>query len=235
MKKVLFGIFAHPDDEAFGPSATLYKAAQNGIDVHLIVVTDGDSGLNVDGHKDLASIRRTEWQKSGTLIGARSMKALGYSDGKLCNDMYHAISDEIIEHITSVIATYSDEISIDFMTFEPQGISGHLDHIAVSMITTYIYETLRQKNYNAATIDTLKYFCLSHTMQPQANTNWVYMPAGRAVAAIDESVDYNDCAQKKLEIMSVHHTQRHDMEQILQSRAHIPKSKRNVDHFYYHT
>ena len=234
MKKVLFGIFAHPDDEAFGPSATLYKAAQNGIDVHLIVVTDGDSGLNVDGHKDLASIRRTEWQKSGTLIGARSMKALGYSDGKLCNDMYHAISDEIIEHITSVIATYSDEISIDFMTFEPQGISGHLDHIAVSMITTYIYEILRKKSEHAATIHRLKYFCLSKIMQPQANTNWVYMPAGRAVAAIDESVDYNDCAQKKLEIMSVHHTQRHDMEQILQSRAHIPKSKRNVDHFYYH-
>ena len=54
MKKLLFGIFAHPDDEAFGPSATLYKAAQAGTDVHLIVVTDGDSGANVDGHKDLA-------------------------------------------------------------------------------------------------------------------------------------------------------------------------------------
>ena len=60
------------------------------------------------------------------------------------------------------------------------------------------------------------------------------MPEGRTLTTIDESVDYNDCVQKKLEIMSVHHTQRHDMEQILQSRVHIPENKRNVDHFYYH-
>ena len=36
MKKIIFGIFAHPDDEAFGPSGTLLLETRSGTELHLI-------------------------------------------------------------------------------------------------------------------------------------------------------------------------------------------------------
>lgn len=78
MKKVLIGIFAHPDDEAFGPSGTLLKLRDEGWDIHLILLTDGDAGVNVDNVTDLAATRLKEWEASAKLLGAASTHALHY-------------------------------------------------------------------------------------------------------------------------------------------------------------
>ncbi|MFZ2494806.1 MAG: PIG-L family deacetylase [Candidatus Saccharimonadales bacterium] len=62
MKKVIFGIFAHPDDEAFGPAGTLIQEVQNGSEVHLITLTAGQAGSNPDNHEDPGAIRLKEWK-----------------------------------------------------------------------------------------------------------------------------------------------------------------------------
>ena len=64
MKKVIFGIFAHPDDESFGPSGTLLKLRRSGYDLHLIVLTDGEAGVNPDGIENLGEVRLQEWRRS---------------------------------------------------------------------------------------------------------------------------------------------------------------------------
>ena len=51
-KRSLLGIFAHPDDETFGPGGTLAKYAREGVDVHVAIATDGAAGSVVDGHED---------------------------------------------------------------------------------------------------------------------------------------------------------------------------------------
>lgn len=232
MKKVLFGIFAHPDDEGFGPSGTLHKLAQNGTAVHLILVTDGAASTNHTTNKDLAATRLKEWRASGTLIGASNMRALGYPDGQLSNNLYLEITEKIIHYIKTIVPT-DEKATVDFMTFDQNGLSGHLDHIAVSFITTFVYLKLREEYHETAVnIDQLKYFCLPETLATHANTNWLFMPAGRKLEDIDEIVDITDVYQKKLEIMAAHHSQQADMEMILQRHAHLPDFKR--EHFVYY-
>lgn len=232
MKKLLFGIFAHPDDEAFGPSATLYKAAQTGTDVHLVLVTDGENGTNCDNCENLASVRLEEWQKSGEIIGIRSGIALHYPDGSLSNSLYLEVAGKITQHITKTLATYNEPVEIEFMTFEPGGISGHLDHIAVSYITTFVYLKLRGQAPENTTIGKLKYFCLPATTVPAPSTGWIYMPAGKEEKQIDEQVDFSDIVKKKLEIMKAHHSQREDMKQVL-SLQQANDRDCFCDHFWY--
>src|SRR5687768_16050514 len=118
MKKLLFGIFAHPDDEAFGPSATLMKWASQGTDVHLLCFTDGQQGMNPDSVPDLGATRATEWQTAGKAMGAASLHRFGYQDGSLNNSLYHKIADKIMAAITKAVTTYSEPVTIDFMSFD---------------------------------------------------------------------------------------------------------------------
>lgn len=232
MKKLLFGIFAHPDDEAFGPSGTLYKLAQNNVDVHLILITSGDAGKNDFGYEDLRDVRLKEWQASGALIGASSMYHLGYNDGEICNKHYLEIAEKIIDSIQATLEAYSEPISIDIITFEPKGISGHLDHIAASLISTYVYATQKQKNNAKVTFNKLKYFCISDRQVPTSNTNWLYMPPGYKDSEVDEIVDITDVLDQKLVIMKAHESQKDDMESILERQN--ATNCRHLEHFLHY-
>ena len=79
-RKVLLGVFAHPDDESFGPGGTLARYARQGVAVHVIIATDGIAGtVDNDGrlrdHDSLAQVR-----SAGYLIPARwvRVRAIGY-------------------------------------------------------------------------------------------------------------------------------------------------------------
>lgn len=214
MHRVVFGIFAHPDDEAFGPSGTLYQLAHSGHDVHLILLTDGNAGRNDDNHDDLAATRLAEWQASAKLIGAASTTALGYGDGTLNNNRYLEIANRVLTIAEETLHSYV-QAEVEFMTFDPNGISGHLDHIAAAHITTYVFLKLRHLELPGMTIARLRYFCIPDTTAPHANAHWLYMPKGRSPKEIDEVRDISDIADVKRAIMQAHHSQRDDMEAIL--------------------
>ncbi len=60
-------VFApHGDDETFGLGGCLLKAAEEGIETHVIVVTDGALGGDADG---LVMRRREEVKRAGELLG----------------------------------------------------------------------------------------------------------------------------------------------------------------------
>lgn len=236
MKQLLFGIFAHPDDEAFGPSAYLYRRAQAGTDVHLILVTDGAAGRN-EGYPDLAATRYQEWLESGRRIGAASNKALGYADGSLCNQVYLDICGKILTHIAETRKKYNEPVTLDFITFEERGITGHIDHIAVSFMATYVFEKLKRKPLPKTTIGTLRYYCLPRAMVAECNCDWLYMPAGRTAAEIDETDCYTELADTKLHIMRAHASQKKDMEAVIKNHELAAKASHNdpticlADHF----
>lgn len=225
MKKVLIGVFAHPDDEGFGPSGSLYKAVRGGTDVHLLLATKGDAGVNCDNCEDLGTIRLKEWRASGVLIGAKTMHCFGYEDGKLCNDIYLELADKILGKITEIAESYEQEVEIELLTFDQNGLSGHLDHIAISLITTYVYEKLKVDPTLNTTLGKLRYYCVCQHFSPKAETSWILMPAGRKPEEIDETVDISDVYEKKLEIMRAHKTQRDDMEMVLSRYGDDPRGK----------
>lgn len=233
MKKILFGIFAHPDDEAFGPSAYLYNEAQNGTKLHLVLLTDGEKGNNPDRLTHLDKARLREWNKSGALIGAADQYALHYPDGSLSNNLYLEIADKILTYINRVIQTSDGQLELEFITYERNGLTGHLDHIAASYITTYVYLTLRNNPAKNVALGRLKYYCLPQCVVPQTDMHWLYMESGKADAECDEIFDYADLVAKKREIMRAHHSQRDDMEAVISQQESTTNACRYKDHFCY--
>lgn len=214
MKKLLFGIFAHPDDEAFGPGIFLHDRAANGTDVHLILVTDGECGVN-SGYEDLGATRLAEWHESARRIGSSSNLALHYPDSKLCNDMYLAIARKVKNRIINTAKKYDEPVAIELLTFEERGVTGHLDHIAVSFIASFVYEKLKAKPPENAKIDAIRYYCLSKNMVENCNCDWIYMPSGRSDEEIDEHYSYLERRELKRYLMDAHHSQKNDMKYLL--------------------
>lgn len=201
MKKVIFGIFAHPDDESFGPAGTLLKLKNEGCDIHLILLTDGEGGVNVDNVPDLAATRLAEWQAAAQLLGATSTHALHYPDGGLEN----VSQDELAQNVTNIIATvqasYSEAPEISFMTFEPYGLTGHHDHIAASILTTRIAKEVSAKE--------VWYFCLDSTQAPLSGTAY-YEPRAREDSYITDRIDVSPFLDTIFRIIDTHRSQRAD-------------------------
>src|SRR5579872_864526 len=117
-RKTIVGIFAHPDDEAFGPGGTLAKFTKEGNDVYVICATNGETATG-ETDKKLGIERQSELKKSCADLGVKKVFFLGYTDGTLCNNLYH----EIAEKIRKILQKLQPDILI---TFEPRGISGHI-------------------------------------------------------------------------------------------------------------
>lgn len=214
MKKILFGLFAHPDDEANGPSGTLIKMARDGTDIHLLCLTDGKAGMNIDSYTNLAEVRSKEWQAAGKLIGAKTMQQFNYGDGTLCNNMYHEIATLVEKHIKNVLESYQEPVEINFMTFGNNGLTGHIDHLAASAIATYIF--VRLKNMPASSkrhIGKLRYFYFPPSKLDH-DVSYVYFPAGLAPEAADEVVDIASVADQKRAVMKAHYSQRSDTDML---------------------
>lgn len=203
MNQIIFGIFAHPDDAAFGPSGTLSMAARDGAEVHLICATCGGAGVNTDGHASLAHTRELEEQRAAEIMGITSLELLRYDDGQLCNEKYLEIAGRVIEHIRKTIP--DPEAQVTIITFDPNGLTGHIDHIVMSQVATYAYLKLRD------TFDIqLKYFCIPESFAPAANTEWLYMPKGRPASEIDETHDVRSVRDQKIAAIKAHKTQVND-------------------------
>lgn len=215
MKKLLFAIFAHPDDEAFGPSGTLVLEARAGTELHLITLTNGAAGINSESHIELGTVRLAEWHAAAELIGATGTHHLGYDDGCLCNQTMIEAQEHIVALIHKILAD-KDDYAIEFMTIDDNGITGHIDHTVASRAATYAYYTLKGEGMPMTRI---RYACVSRDMFPTHNTNWIYMPAGRSAEEVDEVVDAREVLDTIRDIMRCHHTQRHDAEAHMQAHG----------------
>lgn len=210
MKKILFGIFAHPDDEAFGPVATLLKEVETGTELHLITLTAGENGTNPDNLPNLGEVRIQEWHAAGKLIGASSMNHLGYIDGTLNNINHLEISIKLIE-IVNQITDGRDDIEIEFMSLELGGYTGHIDHIVAGRSACLAFYRLREAG---KPMKRIRLACLSREEIPAVNTGFVFMEAGKTSDEIDETIDGSEYNEKIHEIMRCHHTQRNDYETV---------------------
>lgn len=209
MKKIIFALFAHPDDESFGPSGTLLLESRAGAEVHLITLTSGDSGMNPDNHADLGMVRLEEWRAAGALMGAYAMHYLGYKDGQLNNHTMIEASNRVIELLESILAAAPDDATIEFMTNDLNGITGHIDHIVAARTACFVFYTLKQRDRR---IQQLRLACIPRTANPDVNLSWLYMEPGRLPGEIDEIIDARELRTELTTIIRTHHTQRADGE-----------------------
>lgn len=215
MKKILFGIFAHPDDEAFGPVATLLKEVADGTELHLIVLTAGENGTNPDNLPNLGEVRLQEWRAAGALIGATSMHHLGYTDGTLNNIAHLEVADKVAALVQETVAG-RDDTEIEFMSLDLNGYTGHIDHIVAARSACLAFYRLREKELPMSRV---RLACLPRDEVPAVNTGFVFMQPGFTPEEIDETVDGSELTGKIDEIMRCHHTQRGDYESVTASRG----------------
>jgi len=216
MKKIIFGIFAHPDDEAFGPSGTLLMETKAGNDVHLITLTLGDAGTNPDNHADLGAVREKEWHEAGQLIGAKSMHFLGYKDGQLNNLAMLEIYEKLLALVADTIKDESRDVQIEFMSMDTNGLTGHIDHIVAARSACYTFYKLKEHDPRVTRI---RLVCIPKSQLPEPNTHWLYMDAGRDDSEIDEVSDAREYYDEIIAIMRAHHSQRGDGETHIANRG----------------
>jgi LmbE family N-acetylglucosaminyl deacetylase len=136
MTRRLLGVFAHPDDESFGPAGTLAVHSAAGVDVHIVTMTDGAAGAPADGYPDgdeLAAIRRDELKAAAHELGA-TLHHLPYRDsgftGDPRNDDPRAFINVDPDEPTAALVSLLREIRPDVVvTHDEQGGYHHPDHI----------------------------------------------------------------------------------------------------------
>lgn len=226
MQKKILAVFAHPDDEAFGPGGTLARYASRGTEIHLLCATRGEAGQNNIKHqrskiKDtgqkikIENIREDELLRSAEILGIKKVEFLDYIDGKLSNSIYHELAEKIIQKID----TFQPQI---LLTTERLGVSGHLDHIAVAMITTYAY--LHAKHQ----VNKLYYHCLPKELRnKELDDYFIYFPEGYDQKDITTRIDFTPFWDTRKKAMECHQSQLQDVERITKRW----KDQKKIDHF----
>lgn len=225
MQKIIVGVFAHPDDEAFGPSGTMLREARAGAELHLILLTSGQNGLNPDGAENLAEVRLQEWHRSGQLLGAHSMHHLGYTDGELNNRTLITVSEQIEQIVREVASARDSDIEIEFISMDTNGITGHIDHIVASRAAHMAFYKLKN---SGLPMTKLRLACIPREQTgDEPNVDFVFMEPGRLPDEIDEIIDNRALKDTVIEIMHCHCTQREDCEKHL-ANLH---ERVAIDHF----
>lgn len=209
-RSTIVGIFAHPDDETFGPGGTLAKFAKNN-DVYIICVTNGENATGkID--KKLVEIRRLELRASAKVLGIKKVYFLGYTDGYLSNSIYHKVAEKIKKILL--------ELKPDtLITFEPHGVSGHIDHIFVSMVVQFLFPNIK-------TAKKLMMYCLPFKRSLLMRGNYfIHFPYGYTEEEIAEVIDIEDIWETKVEAMQKHVSQIHDVKRILSQGKDFPKAE----------
>jgi LmbE family N-acetylglucosaminyl deacetylase len=208
MRKTIVGIFAHPDDETFGAGGTLAKLAKTN-DVYILCATKGEIGQNFLKKGKLDDLRARELQNAAKILGVKKVYFLGFTDGTLSNSLYHKLAAKITARLKKL---RPDTI----ITFEPQGVSGHIDHITVSMVSSFVFWKL----------DFVKnLWQVARPYSKQRFDYFIYFPKGYKKEEIDKTVNIEDVWDKKVKAMMEHKSQIADVKRILESQQKLPKEE----------
>lgn len=211
MRKTIVGIFAHPDDEAFGPGGTLAVLSQDN-DVYVICATSGESATGTYDKK-LGVERQKELRASCKILGVKEVFFLGFVDGTLSNSLYH----KIVGKVEVILKKLKPDM---LLTFEPQGVSGHIDHIAMSMITSFVARKVKS-------VTEIWYYGINDKFHKLRNRigYFIYFPKGYPRSAFNKIINVKDVWETKVKAMKQHKTQIADINRILLFQHLVPKEE----------
>ncbi len=128
----LLGVWAHPDDECYLSAGLMARIAAAGGHVRLVCATRGEHGTDdpdLAGTARFGALREAELRASLEILGVHDVYVLGIPDGGCDRVDESAMSSAVAGHLAEIDA---DAV----VTFGPDGITGHPDHLAVSRWAT---------------------------------------------------------------------------------------------------
>jgi LmbE family N-acetylglucosaminyl deacetylase len=128
----ILGVWAHPDDEAYLSGALMAMARANGQRVVCVTATRGEQGTPdplLWPPARLAPVRERELAASLAALGVEEHRWLGYADGACA-------AAEPAAAVHDVVEVWREVEPDTVVTFGPDGITRHPDHVAVGRWTT---------------------------------------------------------------------------------------------------
>ncbi len=124
-------VFAHPDDESHWSSGIALRCHAEGVRTVLVTATRGGRGTTGDlcSVEELPRVREQELREAARALQFDSLEILPYVDKELAT----APPEEIRRSLVSVIRRERPSIVV---TFDPHGLTNHIDHLAISRFTS---------------------------------------------------------------------------------------------------
>jgi LmbE family N-acetylglucosaminyl deacetylase len=141
--RTLLAVYAHPDDDTFAISGSIALHADDpGLRFVLVLATSGGAGEIADSRfatrETLAAVRENEDRASWRTLGREPdrLDFLRFGDGTLA-------SMDLRTLIDAIAAIMMEEAPDLVVTFGPEGITAHGDHITVGRATMEAFHEVR--------------------------------------------------------------------------------------------
>lgn len=144
MKRRVAAVFAHPDDDTFGLTGSLLRHGPDALDYLLIVATSGEAGLIYEGslatRENLGEVREQEERAAlaASGFGGAEIHFLRHPDGALAE----VDREALVGQITEILRPFAPQVVV---SFGPEGITGHEDHIAIGAAADEAFHRLRSE------------------------------------------------------------------------------------------
>ena len=136
-------LVAHPDDDAFGVTASVALHANDpDLRFTLVLATSGEAGQISDPalatRETLGAVREQEDREAWRALGREPDRHefLRYPDGGLADVTF----DELVGRLAAILREERPDVVV---TFGPDGITGHADHIAVGAAASEAFHRAR--------------------------------------------------------------------------------------------
>jgi LmbE family N-acetylglucosaminyl deacetylase len=133
----LLAVFAHPDDESLVAGGTLARYAAEGWQTALLCATRGEWGPISDyelaDYESLGEVRERELRAACEVLGVSWLRFLDLDDGGVEAVLGAEEEAQTLEKIVRAIRELRPQIVI---TFGPDGLYGHADHVAIGQLAT---------------------------------------------------------------------------------------------------
>jgi LmbE family N-acetylglucosaminyl deacetylase len=218
----LAAVFAHPDDDTFSLAGTyLLRGAE--LDLTVIVATSGEAGVIADPSlatpENLGEVREQEQRDALAAAGVTDARLhfLHHPDGGLAGVPREQLANEV----AAILQEAKPQVVV---TFGPEGVTLHSDHITIGSVASEVFHQVRAD----ATRGDHAFQRLFYSSLPQGDLDgfWAalrergadidpeapFMPRGVADDTIAVRVDVRPVLKRKLEAIRAHRTQQSELQ-----------------------
>jgi LmbE family N-acetylglucosaminyl deacetylase len=220
----LAAVFAHPDDDAFGIGGSCALHADE-LELMVVFATSGDAGRIADEslatRRTLGAVRERESASAYRVLGVDAdLRFLRYPDGHVAE----VPREELVRRFTEALVPFRPEVVV---TFGPEGITAHEDHVAVGHAASEAFHDVRARlgrdgprrllhvALPDGELERLAREFRARGLDPPDPTE-PFQPRGVPDERIGVRVDCSSVYRRKLDALREHRTQAQDLEELPQ-------------------